>query len=299
MGWLRRTAAAVVSFTVAGVVVAGTAEAAPAANAEKRALIIGVSAYEPPTVPTFGGTNDAQDMRDLLVRNGWSDGNIRLLVDGDATGDAIRSGMDWLVDSSTSSSFSVFHYSGHTKQMESGHDDGDAEAWDEYLWSVDNEFISDGEFGERMRALRGYAWINVSNCESAGFDDGISSSNRLVTAASQEDQKGYERSDTRRSIYTGLLTQGFQLDDADTDRNRVVSIQEAFTHAAELAPQQSADGEYGPQDPYMAGGDNTQWLLKSAPTVRRGLIPAGLLPPQLVKLLAPILPPGVLTTQTE
>jgi hypothetical protein len=302
MAWLTKAAAAAVSVAVVALVAPGTAAAAPAPDAEKRALLIGISAYQSPTVSTPGSANDARDMRDLLVSAGWPESNIRTLVDGDATVDAIRSGIDWLVDSSKDNTFSVVHYSGHTKQLQSGYDDGDAEDWDEYLWSVDNEFVSDGEFGERMRALRGHAWINISNCEAAGFDDGVSSPNRLVTAASQEDQKGYERTDTRRSIFSGLMTGAFR-SNRDADRNGAVSIQEAFAHAAEMAPKQSASGEFGPQNPYTAGGDNTQWYLKAPASRAAGsapsLIPPGLLPPELVKLLAPILPPGILAPVEE
>ncbi len=299
MALVTRTAAAAASLLVGFLVLSPTAEAAPAPAAEKRALIIGISAYEAPTVTTPGSANDARDMHEILVSNGWPEDSIRVLVDGEATAEAIRTGMDWLVDSSTPTSFSVFHYSGHTKQIESAYDDGDAENWDEYLWSVDNEFISDGEFAERMRALRGHAWINISNCEAAGFDDGISSSTRLVTASSQEDEKGYERNDTRRSIFTGLQVKAFGSPGvADADGNRAVSIHEAFEYAAALAPQLSANGEHGPQHPYIAGGDGTQWFLKP-PQGGKSLLPAGLLPPPLADLLGSILPPGIISPQTD
>lgn len=298
---LARIAAAVTAVAVCSTITAGMAQAAPAPDAPKRALLIGVSAYRPPTVPTVGSANDARDMHKVLVKNGWPEGSIRTLVDGDATAAAIREGMDWLVAGSSPGSFSVFHYSGHTRQSQSGLADGDAEDFDEFLWGVDNVFISDGEFAGRMRALQGQAWINVSNCEAAGFDDGVSSPSRLFTAASQEDEKGYERYDTGRSIFTGLLTEAFLQNRGDADRNGAVSIQEAFAYAAEAAPRQSVSGEYGPQTPYMAGGDSAPWHLGSPsaprPAARAGqasLIPAGLLPPELLRLVPPGLLPGIL-----
>ncbi|HVF14035.1 MAG TPA: caspase family protein [Acidimicrobiales bacterium] len=295
MGRLTKTAAAVLAITGGSIVASVTAHAAPAPDAPKRALLIGVSAYQPPTVPTVGSANDARELHKVLLKNGWPESGIRTLVDGEATAANIRAGMDWLVAGSGPGSFSIFHYSGHTKQSASGLADGDAEEWDEYLWGVDNKLISDGEFAGRMRALQGLAWINVSNCEAAGFDDGVSSPTRLFTAASREDQKGYERYDTRRSIFTGLLTEAFL-----QKPNGTVSIQEAFAYAAEAAPRQSAAGEYGPQNPHMAGGDATLWYLSSpvaaasARPAAPSLIPAGLLPPELLRLVPPGLLPGIL-----
>jgi len=271
----------------------GNAEAAPAPNADKRALLIGVSDYNPPTVDTVGSANDARDMADLLSKSGWAKENVRVLVDGDATAARIREGMDWLVNSSTPNSFSVFHFSGHTKQEQRP---GDGEPWDELLWPADNNFILDDEFAERMRALRGNAWVNVSNCEAAGFDDGISAPNRLFTASSREDQKGYERHDTKRSIFTGLMVEALGGKGADTDKNGAVSIQEAFAYAAAAAPHQSAGGSHGPQNPVMAGGDNNPWHLKPPAPPAPSLIPPGLIPPGLIP--PGLLPPGILPPVT-
>ena len=295
------TAAVATVFSILAPAVAG---AGPAVNAERWALLIGISDYHPPTVKTVGSANDARDMQAILIRQGVPEDHIRTLIDGAATADAIRAGMDWLVANSRPDTFSMAHYSGHTKQMESGFDDGDAEDWDEYLWSVDNEFISDGEFAGRMRELRGHAWINVSNCEAAGFDDNLSSPTRLFTAASQEDEKGYERPDTGRSIFTGLMTEAFSRRIGDTDRDKVVSIQEAFAYAADNAPRLSVNGEYGQQTPHMAGGDGTQWRLGPAvaeakPPQQGSLIPPGLLPPEVLRLIPPgLVPPGILPPVT-
>ena len=56
MGGVRRAVAAAVAIAVgAGVALAaGIANAGPASNATKRALLIGISDYRPPTVTTYG-----------------------------------------------------------------------------------------------------------------------------------------------------------------------------------------------------------------------------------------------------
>jgi hypothetical protein len=299
-GTITKTLAAAAAVTVGSLVAPGVAHAGPPPNAPRRALLIGISNYDPPTVPTVGSANDARDMHDALVRNGWPESSIRVLIDGDATMANIRDGINWLVSNSSPNSFSIFHYSGHTKQIESGWADGDAEDWDEYMWSVDNQFLSDGEFTRQMQAVQGQAWINVSACEAAGFDDGFSSPTHLFTAASREDQKGYERYDTKRSIFTGLLTDAFLNTKGDTNHDGKVSIQEAFAYAAEWAPKFSVNGADGPQNPVMAGGDGTEWLL-GAPTAGttasapKSVIPPGLIPPELLRLLpSGLIPPGIL-----
>ncbi len=254
------------------------AQAAPGAGAEKWAVVIGISQYEGKTVDTPGSAGDAVIVHDALVRNGWAEDHIKMLVDGAATEAAIRDAMDWLVDRSTDSSFSVFAYSGHVKQF-SGDRDGDGEGNDEFLWSVDNQFIPDADFASRMQAVRGDAWINIAGCEAAGFDDGVSGPRKLFTAASQEVEKGYERSDTKKSVHNGLMVdEGFLQGQGDTDGNGVVSIQEAFQHSADLAPGITEGQSHGPQHPYIAGGDGPQWFLQPpAPATAPGNGGSGML----------------------
>ncbi len=241
------------------------AEAAPSDDAEKWAVVIGISQYQGRTKPTPGSAGDAAIVREALLRNGWADERIKMLVNEEATAANIRDAMRWLVDNSTDTSYSAFAYSGHVKQMD-GDQDGDGEGNDEFLWPHDNRFIADGEVAASMTALRGDAWINISGCEAAGFDDGISSPRRLFTAASQEIEKGYERGDWQKSVFNGLMVdQGFLQGTGDTDGNGAVSIQEAFNHAAAVAPEMTKDQRFGPQHPYIAGGDGTEWFLSPPP----------------------------------
>lgn len=284
-------------------VVANVATAAPAPNADKWALVVGISEYDGSTRDTLGGANDAAIVQKTLLANGWPGDHIKMLVDADATAANIVAGMDWLVGKSSPSSFSVFHFSGHTKQADSGHSGGDQEQFHEFLWGRDNQFVSDREVGVRMRALQGHAWINMSNCEAAGFEDGFAGPTKLFTAASREDEKGYERYETNKSIFTALMVEEALLGGAgDADRNGKVSLQEAFAYSAAGAPTLSAAGEYGPQHPVMIGGDGGgQWFLNAAAPAKPSLIPPGIIPPGLVPpgLIPPgLIPAGVLPEGT-
>ena len=234
--------------------------AAPPAAAEKYALVIGINDYQAPTRDTIGSVGDALDMREALLRNGWLDGNIKMLLDSAATADAIREGMRWLVSKSSPAAFSVFHYSGHTKQMDTV---PDLEGWDEFLWGAGNDFVSDNEFTDHMKAVKGRLWANVANCESAGFDDGFSGPEKLFTAASREDQKGYEEPGWNRSVFSGLMVrEGILKGRADANKDGRVSLDEAFAHAEKHAPAMTAGAKpYGPQNPVRRGGGGGEWFL--------------------------------------
>ena len=242
------------------------ATSAPAADSERWALIVGVTDYAGRTASTAAGAADADDFREALLRNGFRADHIVTLTEREATAANIRNGLQWLVDRSAPNSFSVFHYSGHVKQM-GGDRDRDGEKLDEYLWPYDNKFISDAELAGYARQLRGLAWIDIAGCEAAGFDDGISGPERVFTASSRETEKSYERPDWNNSVYVGIaIDQAFLQEMGDEDRNGKVSIQEAFAFAAERAPQMTARQRRGAQHPVGAGGDGSQWYLDGPPT---------------------------------
>ena len=244
-----------------GLVTSPVASAAPApAGGERWALIVGVDRFQGGTRPNYGAVNDAADVRQALLKNGWADDHIKVLTDGAATAGGIRAGLQWLVDHSSPNGMSVFHYSGHVRQTGST----------EYLWPHDNAFIPDTELAGKLRQLKGQAWVDISGCEAAGFDEGISAPNRLFTASSRANEKSYEIPDMRQSVFTLLLVeQGLINGAADTNGDRRVSIQEAWGYAAHRAPQLTAGQAQGAQHPVMTGWDGTPLYLDavaSAPT---------------------------------
>ncbi|MDP9006982.1 MAG: caspase family protein [Actinomycetota bacterium] len=241
----------------------GAASAAPSPQAQKWAVVIGISEYQGRTQPTPGSAGDAAIMREALLRNGWPDDHILMLVNEAATDGAIRSALAWLVEVSTDDGFSVFSYSGHVKQKPNDQArDGDQEGNDEFIWPANNLHIADGELAGYLGKVKGDSWVTIAGCEAAGFDDGVSGPRTLFTAASQEDQKGYERGDWRQSVFNGLMVDQALLNGAgDADGDGAVSIREAFDHAAREAPEMTKDQRFGPQNPYIAGGDGAPWFL--------------------------------------
>ena len=264
---MRRVAALLALVMAIGfLVVAGRGEAAAPApgDGDRWAVVVGVSKYAGRTQPTVGGAGDAYDVTAALEQSGFPRDHIVTLVDSAATAGSIRNALDWLRSNASSSSLSVFHFSGHVKQAR--FDDGDGERVDEALWPHDNQFIPDGELASRLRDVPGWLWVDIAGCEAAGFDDGLSGPRRLVTASSAETEKSYEYPDWRNSVFTGLLVdQGMLQRMADFDGDGRVSIHEAFHHAWEQAPAMTHGQRRGAQHPYAAGGDGEPWFLAPPP----------------------------------
>ncbi len=231
----------------------GAAQAAPPSDGERWALLVGIDRHQGATRSNTGAVGDVEDTRAALIAAGWPAANIKTLTDSGATAAAIKDGLAWLASKSSDTSFSMFGYSGHVKQVGST----------EYLWPHDNRFIADTDLAARLKAVKGYLWAHISGCEAAGFDEGVAGPKRLVTAASQAHEKAYELSpELRNSVFTNLLVdKGLHRKLGDADKDGEVSIQEAFAYAAAEAPRLTAREQYGPQHPYIAGGDGTDWFL--------------------------------------
>src|SRR5215472_7399882 len=109
------------------------------------ALIVGIADYRhinklPPTV-----LKDAQDVYALLIASehcGYPPDNVRLLVDGQATGMAIRQALAELAQRSNPDATVFFYLSSHGGRLESGPYAG------EYLLPVDTLYTSDRSLAE-------------------------------------------------------------------------------------------------------------------------------------------------------
>ena len=241
---------------------ASTAAAAPSAPpvnpsaANSWAVVIGIEHYDGDTHPTYGGEGDASAFMRLLTQAGWPSSHILELVDGQATGANIRGAMSWLVAHSSPNSFTVFHYSGHV--CEQGR--GPCSNPDKFLWSVDNQLISNAEFGQTMRGLQGWSWIDIAGCEAAAFDQGLSSPQRFFTGSSMANETSYEVPDWHESVWTGLVVDEGILQRQAATGSGPVSIQAAVRWAQARATQMTANQPAGAQHPYAVGGTG-EWFI--------------------------------------
>ena len=110
---------------------------APPLTAGRRALLIGIDAYQSVS-PLNGPVNDANDMAAFLVeRAGFRQGDLRLLLDGEATRANILAAIEtWLIEGTQPGDDVVLYFSGHGFQQPDT--DGDeTDQLDETLVPVD------------------------------------------------------------------------------------------------------------------------------------------------------------------
>jgi len=225
--------------------------AAAGATPNVWAVVIGIQHYQGGTHATLGGDGDAAAFMQALQNAHWPADHILELTDGAATAGNIRQAMQWLVQHSGPNTLTVFHYSGHVCISSTG----PCGANHMYLWSVENQFISDDEVGNNLRNLQGTAWVDIAGCEAAAFDKGISNGQRLFTAASQANEKGYEDPDWHESVWTGLsIDQGMLQGAADSNGDHKVTVREAVNWAKPRAHDMTNGQSHGPQDPVINNG---------------------------------------------
>jgi hypothetical protein len=201
------------------------------------ALVIGIANYEhvnklPPTVLT-----DAKDIRDLLIdlnHCGYPSGNVRLLLDGQATGEAIRQELADLAVRSDQDSTIFFYISSHGGRVESGPYTG------KYLLPVDTVYtsgesvaqtaISGAEFTEALRAVPARKVVVVFDCCHAGgigqpkdatapaikalpesyYDTLKEGRGRVILASSRSTEYSWVMSGAKNSLFTQHLLDGLR-----------------------------------------------------------------------------------------
>ncbi len=78
----------------------------------RKALLVGINAY--PGAPLRGCINDVNQMRELLTTcYGFAEADLKFLLDGDATLEGIKAGLEWLAQGGADpDAVRVFHYLG-------------------------------------------------------------------------------------------------------------------------------------------------------------------------------------------
>lgn len=233
-----------------------------AAPSQRFAVLIGIHRYAGGTEPTVGGAGDVNAVRSALLRSGWLSSHILMVTDGQATATGIRNGMTWLAQHSSSKTFSLLHYSGHVciasrGPCASGHT---------FLWSYDNKFIPESEVVSRMKAVRGYQWLDISGCEAGAFDSGYHSASRLFTGSSRGSETSYEEPHWGESVWTGLAwDRGYLQGLADSHGRQVhATIGQLITYGAQQTAAYTANQNPGVQHPVVAGGAGS-WNLSAPP----------------------------------
>jgi hypothetical protein len=229
-----------------------------AAPQDRYALLVGVTDYRPPTVDTIGSANDVRAIAAHLLESGWRPENIHVLVDGQVTGAALRAGMAWLAERGRPGTFSMFHWSGHVKQLGGG---------TEALWPVDRDWVRDRDVTAALSAVQGRLWVDIAGCEAGSFLPGLPSDRVLVSASSRGVEKSYEYPEWGMSVWTGLLLDlGIRRRGADADGDGRVTMGEALRYSTYYAQSITwLQRPYGRQTPQVEGDPVRGWTLADPP----------------------------------
>lgn len=138
----------------------------------KRALLAGVNDYK--EIGDLNGcVNDTTNMRNLL-RNyfGFTNADIRVLVDNRATKNNILERLEWMVSGAQPGDLLVFHFSGHGSQIRDRNGDELEDHMDELLcpWDMnwDGMYILDDDLDATFRKLKDGVHLEVfiDSCHS-------------------------------------------------------------------------------------------------------------------------------------
>ena len=151
----------------------------------KRAVLIGINAYQDPNVSDLAGcVNDIELVADVLTtHHGFSDADITRLVDPDNTRDQIFAALDELIDATQEGDAALVYYSGHGSQAPDEGGDEDSGGYDETIVPSDSgrsdEYpvrdIIDDELNSYVRALASKtenATFVFDSCHSGSVDRG-------------------------------------------------------------------------------------------------------------------------------
>lgn len=142
----------------------------------KRALLVGINDYRRVS-DLRGCVNDVTNLRLVLKRyRGFTNEDIRVLLDARATKRAIVERLGWLVNGAKRGDYLLFHFSGHGSQIrDRGPEDELQDGLDEILcpydMNWDGTFITDDDLRARLHVTDGVRLEVILDCCHAGSNE--------------------------------------------------------------------------------------------------------------------------------
>lgn len=222
---------------------------APEAN--KWAVVIGISKYSDPSANVYNPSKDAKEMAWVLENiYGFPEDHIRLLTDNKGTKDNIVAAIDWLIENENSTSLVVFFYCGHGGQVEEGtyseiYPNDEADGKDEYIVTYDLWGITDDYLELRFSEIESSTFILwFGSCHSGGMSPDLNGDGRVIVAACQEQEYAYDYVSLGNTVFGYFyIDQGIKQGYADGYgpngvADGTVTVEEAFYYATPLVTQQ-------------------------------------------------------------
>ncbi|MDH7556215.1 MAG: caspase family protein [Candidatus Methanosuratincola sp.] len=202
-------------------------------KADRWAIIIGISDYAGTINDLEYCDDDAIDFKNALLGMGWSEKNVILLLDGQATKDEILSAIREIEKKEGLGDEVVFFYSGHGSTGVAN--DGDDERKDECIIPYECQqdyFIWDGELRSAFLQFESQRMLFVfDSCYSGGMID-LAAPGRLVLMACGEKQPSLESSAWENGQFSYYFAdQGLLNGKADLNGDDKITFEEAFDYA--------------------------------------------------------------------
>jgi len=230
------------------------------------ALIVGIDEYiDDDVLDLKWCVSDANGMYQALLQHGWKDEEITILLDGEATKDAILSEVQSIADACGAGDYILIYYSGHGSITPDASGD-ESDGIDEAIVPVDfdsgdlSTLLLDDELGNAVSQCMTEKGVFIfDSCNSGGFiasslaegsgmrsryvetagTRGTGSSGDLdivnipVMAASGQYEYSYEHDPIEHGVFTYYLLDGLSGLYADKNVDGYISIRELF-HYAEI-----------------------------------------------------------------
>ncbi|BAZ69463.1 MAG: caspase family protein [Pelatocladus maniniholoensis HA4357-MV3] len=228
------------------------------------ALVIGIANYHH-IRPLSKTTNDASDLHETLIQNGYSQTNVTILLDQDATKAAISQKLELLASHVKAHDTVIIFFSGHGARLFGGFSSG------EYLCPVEAEInkikdtcISDAEFTNALRAIHASRLVVfLDSCHSGGvgepkdllyqleaglsektYNHLVQGEGRVIIASCKSDEVSWELPGMRNGLFTYYLLEGIRGKVAKADGT--VRIFDLFSYISEHVPKHKPE-----QNPFL------------------------------------------------
>jgi len=213
-------------------------------SVNKWAVVIGIADYEGREYDLWHPDEDAKEMTEaLMTKYGFPEGNIKLLLNRQATAEAIVSAIDWLAEREDADSTVVFFFCGHGGWAPDamGLDyDVESDLIDEGIVSYDLLPLTDGFLAYKFSTFDSEKFALIfGSCYSGGMFDtdlvDLQAPGRVICAASMAYQEAYDDFFLRNTLFGYyFIDQGILDGKADVDEDGAVSMEEALQYAAPL-----------------------------------------------------------------
>ena len=198
---------------------------------QKWAVVIGIADYQGRSSDLWHPDEDAKDMKNELLEQGYPEANMKVLLNKRATAQAIVEAIDWLISNEEAGDEVVFFYSGHGSRGSDGEgwdSDTESDGQDEMIVTYDFYGLPDGWFREKFAAVESTDFaLMFGSCHSGGMfdDDDLQGTGRVIAAACKADQYGWDY------LLLGNTLWGYWFVDQGLLANNANSVETAHAYA--------------------------------------------------------------------